>query len=85
MNTRETLRTLSRMMAALREHASAGEITYQCGDWKMADRINGNGSVTNLYTYRGEPESLYPLTVTLFALGRAHVVTIKSDKELCTI
>jgi hypothetical protein len=78
----ETLRTLSRMMAALREHAPTGEITYQCGDWKMCDRINGNGTVTNFYTYPGEPESVYPLKVTLFTCGRSYTVTIQSEKEL---
>jgi hypothetical protein len=48
----------------------------------MCDTINRDGSVRNFYTYAGEPESLYPLVITIFALGRSHTVTIQSGKEL---
>ena len=83
MTNTETLLTLSRMLAALREHARCSEITYQCGAWKTCHQIHGNGDVSTFYRYPGEPESLYPLKVTLFSLGRASTVTIH-EKELCT-
>lgn len=84
MTATETLFTLSRMMAAPREHAPVGEVTYECNGWKMCDRLNGDGSVTNLYMYKGEPETLYPLKVTSFSLGRSYTVTVQSEKELVT-
>ena len=85
MKNTEILRTLSRMMAALREHAPVGEITYQCGDWKMCDRINGDASVSPVYKYPSEPASLYPLKVTLFALGRSYTVTLQPEKETSNV
>ena len=83
MKPSETLRMLSKMMAALREHAPAGEITYQCGTWKMCDSISKDGSVRNFYKYEGEPENLFHLFVTLFCLGRAYTVKIESPIEAC--
>ena len=82
MTISETLRTLSKLVAALKSHAPATEITYECSGWKMCDTINRDGTVRNFYTYEGEPESLYPLVVTIFALGRSHTITIQSEKEL---
>jgi hypothetical protein len=83
MTNTEILRTLSRMMAALREHAPVGEVTFESNGWKMCDRLNIDGSVTNLYMHKGEPDNLFPLKVTLFTLGRSYVTTIQSEKELC--
>jgi hypothetical protein len=83
MTATETLLTLSRMMAALKEHNRCSEITYECGAWKTCHQIHGNGSVTVFYKYPDEPASLYPLKVTLFGLGRSYVTTIQCEKELC--
>ena len=81
MKNTETLLTLSRMLAALRDHARCSEITYECGPWKTCHQIHANGSVNTFYRYPGEPESLYPLKVTLFSLGRAYTVTVQPEKE----
>jgi len=82
MTTSETLHTLSRMLGALRNHTQVSEVVYQCGAWKCCDRIEGDGDVTRLYSYPGEP-SIYLLKVTMYCLGRPYTVRIDSAKEIC--
>ena len=84
MTNTETLLTLSRMLAALREHAPCSEITYECGSLHTCHLIHGNGSVSVFYKHGEESESLYPLKVTLFSLGRSYTMRIQSEKELAT-
>ena len=71
------------MLGALRNHTQVSEVVYQCGAWKCCDKVEGDGKVTRLYAYRDEPESIYPLKVTLYSLGRAYTVKIDSSKEIC--
>jgi hypothetical protein len=83
MKASETLHTLSRMLGALRNNCQVSEVVFQCGpDWKCCYRVEGDGDVTRLYAYPSEPESIYPLTVTMYVLGRSYTVTIDSAKEL---
>jgi len=55
---------------------------YQCGAWKCCDKVEGDGKVTRLYSYQNEPESIYPLKVTMYSLGRAYTVKVDSAKEI---
>jgi hypothetical protein len=84
VNPSETLRTLTRILAAVykAQFSLPLELTYDVSGWKMCQQVSRDGAVTDVYKHNGEPSRMFPLKVIVFTSIRAtYTIVIPDESE----